>query len=530
MFVRRKVNRSGSSSIVIVEKSNGKYNYIHTIGTSNDESEIKLLLKEGGKWINEHKDRLNPRIDFSSAEEDIVLNEEQQLDLLIGNIDKALINGVQLILNNVFNSIGFNAIEDDIFRHLVFSRLAFPSSKLATVDYLKSYFDEDVSLHQLYRYLDKLNLKHKDLIQEISVKHTMNLFGGNIGVMFYDVTTLYFESDYEDELRKTGFSKEGRHSNPQIILGLLVSLDGYPLAYTIHEGNKYEGHTMLPVIQEFVKRFSLEDFIVVADSGLMNTANLTELETLGYKYIIGARIKNMDKSTQEWILSQPKRDKEMVVHSYENGRRLLVGYTDDRAKKDAYNRNKGIKRLEKSYHRGQFTKSNLNRKGYNKFLEMKDSVKVTINYDKIDEDARWDGLKGYLTNTKIPTEQVYAAYHNLWNVEKAFRIAKSKIEIRPMFHFTRKRIEAHICICFVALKVYKELERIAKTKNIKLSVDKILDIAKTIITLKIKLPNSNKMIYRTLLTTNKHHQIAILLDNDFWVSQNQPLNQTVISF
>ena len=118
------------------------------------------------------------------------------------------------------------------------------------------------------------------------------LFGGNIDVLFYDITTLYFEADYEDDLRKTGFSKEGRHSNPQIILGLLVSLGGYPLAYCIHEGNKYEGHTMLPTINEFVSKYDLENFVVVADSGLMNNANIAELEAHGYKYIIGAKIKN----------------------------------------------------------------------------------------------------------------------------------------------------------------------------------------------------------------------------------------------
>ena len=123
-------------------------------------------------------------------------------------------------------------------------------------------------------------------MQDISVSHTKEILGGYIGVLFYDVTTLYFKADNEDDLRKTGISKEGRHSNPQIILGLLVSIGGYPLAYCIHEGNKYEGHTMLPIVNEFVKKYNLEDFIVVADSGLMNSANIAELEQLGYKYII----------------------------------------------------------------------------------------------------------------------------------------------------------------------------------------------------------------------------------------------------
>ena len=330
--------------------------------------------------------------------------------------------------------------------------------------------------------------REHEIVQDISVRHTAKLFGGNIGVLFYDVTTLYFEADYEDELRKTGFSKEGHHSNPQIILGLLVSLGGYPLAYCIHEGNKYEGHTMLPTINKFVSKYGLENFVVVADSGLMNNANIAELEAHGYKYIIGAKIKNESQEVKNWILEQPKQDCHMVEYDKGGGRRLLIGYTGDRAKKDAYNREMGIRRMEKAYKHGALTKGNINKRGYNKFLSMDGEVKVAINYDRVADDSKWDGLKGYLTNTDIPIQDVYTAYHNLWHVKRAFRIAKSKIEIRPMFHFTHKRHEAHICICFVALKVYKELERMLKVSEIKMSVDKVLALVKTITTIQIKLP------------------------------------------
>ncbi len=518
MYIKRVVNRSGSTSVIVAEKVRGVNKHLITIGVSSDDTEITSLIHQGKMWIAKEQAKRHPNLDLFGEEHRAKQLEREQAEQFISQIDNIVINGTQLILDRVFDGIGFNQITDDVFRQLVLSRLAFPVSKAATVEYLKNYYDEDLNLSKIYRYLDKLNNTGQDIVQQISVHHTMELFGGNIGVMFYDVTTLYFETDHEDELRKTGFSKEGRHSNPQIILGLLVSLDGYPLAYTIHEGNKYEGHTMLPVINEFVKQYDLDDFIVVADSGLMNTANIEELEELGYKYIIGARIKNSDKATQEWILSQPKADRKMVVKEYENGRRLLVGYTEERARKDAHNRDKGIKRLEKAYKRGQFTKSNLNRKGYNKFLEMRDSVEVAIDYSKIADDARWDGLKGYLTNTTIPTEQVYAAYHNLWNVERAFRIAKSKIEVRPMFHFTKRRIEAHICICFVALKVYKELERRLKSAQIGLSVDKVLAMVKTITTLKIKLPSSGEVISKTMVM-QRHKRIERLFDEDFWGMQ-----------
>ena len=132
--------------------------------------------------------------------------------------------------------------------------------------------------------------------------------------------------------------------------------------------------------------------------------------------------------------------------------------------------------------------------------------------------CEWDGLKAYLTNTDIPIQDVYTAYHNLWHVERAFRIAKSKIEIRPMFHFTRKRIEAHICICFVALKVYKELERMLKVSEIKMNVDKVLSLAKTITTIQIKLP-LNKEVYIQTVLMARHQKIAKLFDENFWVTQ-----------
>lgn len=149
---------------------------------------------------------------------------------------------------------------------------------------------------------------------------------------------------------------------------------------------------------------------------------------------------------------------------------------------------------------------------------MEGDVKVTIDYGKLEEDARWDGLKGYLTNTTMPAEEVYAAYHNLWNVERAFRISKSRIEIRPMFHFTRRRIEAHVCICFVALKVYKELERLLKLSGIKMSVDKVLALAQTIVTIKMTLPQSKRTITKTMLM-KRHQRIAPLFTDDFWVTR-----------
>lgn len=511
MYVRKKPNRSGSTSVVVVEKKAGKVCYLKTIGVSSVQQEIDELYRIGKKWVAEQLGLRDMFMEYAKAKE-----SKEVVEALLNNIEQVLINGTQLILNSVFKTIGFDKINDDILKHIVVSRISQPQSKAATVDYLKSYFDEDIKLHKIYRYLDKLNDNQKDTIQKISVEHTRKVLGGKIGVVFYDVTTLYFETDHSDNLRKNGFSKDGKHSLPQIVLGLLVSDVGYPLAYSIHEGNKYEGHTMIPVVKDFVERFDLKDFVIVADSGLMNAQNIAELEQNGYKYIIGARIKNENKTVTEWILSQKKQDGAFYEYQKSEHRKLILGFSESRAKKDGYNREKGIKRLEKEYGSGSITKDKINKRGYNKFLEISDDVTVRINKDKIAEDAKWDGLKGYVTNTELPASTVYQQYRELWQVERAFRVTKGVLELRPMFHFTRKRIEAHVCICFVAYKVYKELERVLKNSAIKLSVDKVLSIAKTITTVKIKLPQSKETIIKTMLLTHQQKSIAELFDSQFW--------------
>lgn len=285
MFVKKKKNRSGTISVVVAEKNRNRYKEHVTIGISSDPIQIEEYVRQGKEWIRRKSGIANIFADTEGRE-----REMSETEQFLANIENILVNGDSLILDRIFDRIGFDKIEDDVFRKLVVARLSCPSSKAATVEYLKNHFDEDVDLSKIYRYLDKLNHTQQEKVQDISVRHTRELLGGNIGVMFYDVTTLYFEADREDDLRKTGFSKEGRHKNPQIILGLLVSLNGYPLAYCIHEGNKYEGHTMMPVIEEFVHKYELDDFVVVADSGLMNEQNIAELEQNGYKYIIGAHL------------------------------------------------------------------------------------------------------------------------------------------------------------------------------------------------------------------------------------------------
>lgn len=487
----------------MVDKHGGKFKELHTVGVASDEQEVAALCEKGKEWIKSHLGILE--FDFESADSKAL--EEERATAVLNNIDAILLNGAKLILDKVYDSIGFNRIGDSVLRNLVAARLCQPMSKMATAEYLKSHFDEDVSLSKIYRYLDKLYNTQQETVQRISVEHTLSVLGGRVEMLFYDVTSLYFESFAEDDLRAPGFSKDGKTAETQIILGLLVCENGYPLSYSIYNGAQYEGYTMIPMIDDFKQRFGLDDFVVVADSGFMIKRNLCMLRSGGYKFIVGGRKRKVDSETAKWVMSLPHEDGQYHERVLDNGDRLIVSYSSKRAAKDAINRTKGVERLRKAFASGKITKDKINKRGYSKFLEIDNDVDVSICEAKIREDEKWDGLKGYVTNTSLPPDEVIAQYHGLWVVERAFRISKGTIETRPIFHFTEKRIEAHVCLCFVAYKVYKELERVIAVLNLGMSVDTVMRIAKTITTIRLKLPLNDKIVVKTMMLT--HEQLAL---------------------
>ena len=306
------------------------------------------------------------------------------------------------------------------------------------------------------------------------------------------MTTLYFEASDEDDLRKTGFSKDGKHQNPQIYLGLLVGFSGYAIGYEIFEGNIYEGHTLIPVLEKLSKKFNLSKPIVVADAGLLSSDNIKLLEQNNYEYILGSRLKNETKHIKQQIVESTLKNDEHKIIKKEGHKRLIVTYSDKRAAKDEHNRRRGLQRLEKQIKSGKLTKSNINNKGYNKYLRMKGEVKIEIDYDKFNNDKKWDGLKGYLTNTKLRPKQIIDNYKNLWHIEKAFRISKTDLRIRPIYHRIKRRIEAHICIAFTAYAIYKELEMVLYKDKAPFSVKKAAELTQTMYQLNVVLPESKK--------------------------------------
>lgn len=484
MFIRKKENKSGSVSVQIIDKSSGKYKVVKTIGSSQTEEGVTLLLHQAKHELNKIQQQTSL---FVSHEDAIV---ESFLNTL--NNSNVRVIGPELIFGKIYDSIGFNKIEEKLFRHLVISRLAFPLSKLKTVDYLYRYQGVSINISTIYRFLDKLNNRLKAQIESISYNHTKKLLNNKISVVFYDMTTLYFEASDEDDFRKTGFSKDGKHQNPQIFLGLLVGLGGYAIGYEIFEGNIYEGHTLIPVLEKLSKKFNLSKPIVVADAGLLSNDNLIKLEGNGYKYIIGYRIKNENEQIKKQIIEAKLKDGEYKIITKSSGQRLIISYSDKRAKKDEYNRKRGLNRLEKRIKSGKLTKANINNRGYNKYLKLEGDIDIKIDYEKFEKDEAWDGLKGYITNTRLGAKQIIENYNNLWHIEKAFRMSKTDLRIRPIYHHLRARIEAHICISFTAYAIYKELERLLYKAKAQFSVKRAAELTQTMYQLGVVLPESKK--------------------------------------
>lgn len=454
MFIRKKPNKSGIISVRIIDKSTGKYKVLKTIGSSSDLAEISLLLKKAKNELDNLTKQAQLPL-YKTAELEFV-------DMLVNSIDSLSLVGPELLLGKIFDEIGFDSMAEELFRHLVITRLVYPVSKLKTVDYLFKYKGIEMSVYRIYRYLDKLHKHQIETVKAISLKHTLGLFNQHLSVVFYDVTTLYFEASDEDDLRKTGFSKDGKHQQPQIVLGLLVSAGGYPIDYEIFDGKKYEGDTLIPVIEHFLKKHKPEQLIVVADAGLLSSKNIQALKEKKFQFILGARIKNEPKAVIKKILALGLKDKQcesIKLETGEDNTQLIISFKDARAKKDAHNRRKGLEKLEKKLKTGKLTKTSINNKGYNKYLILEGELDVKIDYEKYKDDVKWDGLKGYKTNTELSKEEVIEQYGQLWEIEKTFRISKSDLKIRPIYHHLQKRIEAHICISFAACKVYKELER-----------------------------------------------------------------------
>ena len=497
MFVRKKKNASGSISVQIIAKKSGKYKVVETIGCSKNEKEIEKLVKIAQQRIKEIEPNLFDYIEYKENKNRL-------------KADNVRIIGDELVFGKIFKGLGclnldFKRFKDkELFKALVISRILYPGSKLYLIDYYRIYKKEIIEKNRIYRFLDRLyKTELKDQVEKCVYESTLRKVGGELVVCFYDVTTLHFESESEDDLRKIGFSKEGKLNRPQIQLGLFTTTEGYPLAYDIYEGNKFEGHTLKENLQKFQKRFNLQKDnkpIVVADRGMLNRDNLTYLEDNGYTYIIGAKIKNLSNEVKTYIanLNFQSDDQTYEIYLDENNTftkskekakyRLILSYSIQRMKKDRYLREKHLNKLKQKIENSpNLTKNDL-KSPYKKYLDLENEnienkdCKITfkLNEEKIKLDEKLDGIKGYITNNfKLSHNEIISHYTNLYFIEEAFRISKTDLRIRPVYHRLEDRIKAHILISFVAYAVYKEFERRIKKSDLNIKFKLTFDYIKT---------------------------------------------------
>lgn len=483
MFVRQKRNKSGTISVQVIDKTKG-YRVIKTLGSSREPEELERLTALGHAFIARQSGQfqLFPKDETQNA---AVLD-------FVNRVSNSHIRtvGPELIFGTLFDRLGFDAVPEPLFRDIVVTRLAYPTSKLKTVDYLYRYQGKRISVERVYRFLDKLADTYKEQVERIAYDYSRSVLKA-ISVVFYDMTTLYFEAEDEDDLRKVGFSKDGKFQHPQIMLGLLIGEKGYPIGYDIFEGNTFEGHTLLPVLDAIGSRYDLGKPVVVADAAMLSRKNLKRLDEANYPFIVGARLRNESEAMQAEILkkSVDLTNGESIVINKANGHRLIVSYSDKRAAKDAYNREKGLRKLRRKIGSGRLTKQQVNQRGYNKFLRLVGEVKIEIDETKVEHASRWDGLKGYLTNTSHAASTVIDNYRQLWRVEKAFRISKTDLRVRPIHHYRPRRIQAHVCVAFVAYTLYKELERLLEAGGTPISAQRAVELTHTMYEMIVELPD-----------------------------------------
>lgn len=431
-FIRKVKTASGATAVQIAHKEYGKIVRIDHIGSAHTKEDLETLLGLAKKQLLGNQQPLFP----------------EPLPLQIGlkhTVSRLLLE----VVTREYNNLGFNHVEDDIFAYLCIARLVEPTSKLESLRVLSELGVTGLSKDQLYRCLKQIIAK--DYRSTLAKKCFYFAQSSSISLVLYDVTTLYFEIQKEDEYRKPGMSKE-RRLEPQIIVGLLVDQNGFPLGLHSFEGNKAETTTILPVIEAFKKQHGLVDITIVADAAMLSQKNLDSLTEAGYTYIVGSRLQKIPYDIAQYQKTgEAFTDQQIITTSLSPKQRIIYQYREKRAALDLRNIEKQITKAEKII-------SGKNTVKKAKFVMSKTKDKK-LDQTLIDKAKSLAGIKGYVTNLTIPDEQIIAYYHQLWHVEQSFRMSKSDLKARPIFHHKRDSIEAHLTIVLASLAIGKVIEK-----------------------------------------------------------------------
>jgi transposase len=394
---------------------------------------------------------------------------------------------------------------------LSIDRLLSPQSKRGSYLRQERYFDiQPIELHQTYRMLEVL-ADCQERIEHFLFHKQAHLFNLSVDVVFYDITTFHFESVRPDQLKDFGFSKAGKFNEVQVLLGLLVDSEGRPIGFDLYPGNTFEGATLVDALDKLKQRFEISKVVFVADKGLNSGENLHLIRQAGYEYIVACPARRKGKQTQEAIFDSQDYTQtvdtatgeitfkykwlgnEVVFKKEVEGKkqkitfedRILVSWTAKRAERDRINRERHLVKAQKMIDQKTSPSS---KKGAARFLQTSGKEKVIgLNQDKIKEEEKWDGFHTIQTNAELTHQQVLENYHTLWKIENAFRVLKSTMETRPIFHWTPKRIQGHFVLSFIAFLLERSLEIKLQKNQIALSPEKIKETLNSIELSKVRI-------------------------------------------
>jgi len=392
--------------------------------------------------------------------------------------------GFPLVYSKILKSYGIDRLLEKYFRHgnlkinildtvklMLVERLNDPVSKLSNFKNQYEYLGlQPVELHHLYRSLDFLN-ENQEAVKLQIFNAYRNLFNHSFDVVFYDVTTFYFDSSVEREgdLRQKGFGKDGKIGKTQVVFGMLIDKNKHPVYYKLFNGKQYEGHTLTLALQELKTQYRIGKIVVVTDTGMMNKDNIEFIENqTDYEFIIGERMRNLPAGKKEEIINAEnytnalkitdRNGKEMVVKYYQTtykNRTLIGTFSEKRARKDRHEREEKIRKAAKLLE----NPSALKTKASHYFLKPADKETYVLDEEKIKQSEKYDGYFCIATNAKnLNISDILDNYKHLFQIEHGFRTMKSHLETRPMFHWTDARIEGHICLCYIAYTLLTNLK------------------------------------------------------------------------
>lgn len=452
----RKVKTHSKSTAIQVGHYEGKrFKLLKHIGSAKDGNKINELIDIAREYIRAQTPQLE--FNFNPHSEEILFR--RGIKVVENRLQEAYD-----YLSQIYSKIGFDRIGNTLLKNFAIIRVLEPASKIKSIKLLQKYFGIEYKMTTVFRALLKL-LKLKEDIERIAIKYAKDNLGFNFSLVFYDVTTLYFETHVEDDFRKSGFSKDNKINQPQILIGAVVNEVGFPIYYDIFKGNTFEGKTIIPVILTIVKKHKITKFTVIADAGMLSEKNLIELKENGIDYVIGARIANSNLKEIKSIADELNQADGKIIRCDD----ILYEYSTKRAKKDKFENDKQLKKAE--YYLNNPSKV-VKR---SKFLSSADKNTFELNETIIEKHRLLEGIKGYKTSIKdISADLLISRYKDLWRIEQLFRIAKSDLEIRPIYHRRKDLIESHILIVFIALCMGKVIE-IEKGLSIRRVMDNLKD-------------------------------------------------------